>query len=200
MTQAQINELLTNFLISKEDLESRAVFSEFAHSISNIVVDDFVKNYLLNNPKLSIYLAHADANRLVKNMKEFVAFVLTAPIDEAYIDRIYYIGSIHFSIKLDPPKVVHGFLAINEVLKKLAGVNEFVKGHICLIKKILRLVEYVMNDGYYIQKNKIYTDSIQNLKGFNAQNELYIGFEYHKQNMKKIDSVQDSKSYLKKVL
>jgi len=102
-------------------------------------------------------------------------------------------------MKLDPPKVVHGFLAINEILKKLARVNEFVKGQICLIKKILRLVEYVMNDGYYIQKNKIYTDSIQNLKGFNAQNELYIGFEYHKQNMKKIDSVQDSKSDIKSI-
>ncbi|MCK9491590.1 MAG: ATP-binding protein [Sulfurimonas sp.] len=199
MTQTQIDELLANFLISKEDLESRVVFCEFAHSISNIVVDDFVKNYLLKNPKLSIYLAHTDANRLIKNIKEFIAFVLTAPIDESYIDRIHYIGSIHFSIKLEPPKVVHGFLAINEVLKKLAKVNEFVKQHICLIKKILRLVEYVMNDGYYIQKNKIYTDSIQNLKGFNAQNELYIGFEYHKQNMKKIDSIKDAKSTIKNI-
>ncbi|EQB40196.1 hypothetical protein M947_02360 [Sulfurimonas hongkongensis] len=197
MTQTQIDELLANFLISKEDLESRVVFSEFAHSISTIVVDDFVKNYLLNNSKLSIYLAHADTNRLVKNIKEFVAFVLTAPIDEAYIDRIHFIGSIHFSIKLDPPKVTHGFLAINEVLKKLAKVNEFVDQHKCLIKKILRLVEHVMNDGYYIQKTKLYTDSIQNLKGFNAQNELYVGFEYHKQNMKKIDDAQDAISAIK---
>ncbi|MDD2449074.1 MAG: ATP-binding protein [Sulfurimonas sp.] len=200
MTQAQIDELLANFLISKEDLESRAIFHEFAHSISSIVVDDFVKNYLLNNPKLSIYLAHADVNRLVKNMKEFVAFVLTAPIDESYIDRIHFIGSIHFSIKLDPAKVTHGFLAINEVLKKLAKVNEFVDHHKCLIKKILRFVEHIMNDGYYIQKNKIYTDSIQNLKGFNAQNELYVGFEYHKQNMKKIDAAQDAQDAIKNTL
>ena len=200
MTQAQIDELLTNFLISKEDLESRTVFHEFAHSISSIVVDDFVKNYLLNNPKLSIYLAHADANRLVKNMKDFVAFVLTAPIDEAYIDRIHFIGSIHFSIKLDSAKVTHGFLAINEVLKKLAKVNEFVEQHKCLIKKILRFAEHIMNDGYYIQKNKIYTDSIDNLKGFNAQNELYIGFEYHKQNMKKIDATQDAQDAIKNTI
>ncbi len=197
MTQTQIDELLANFFISKEDLESRAVFCEFAHPISSIVVDDFVKNYLLNNPKLSIYLAHADANRLIKNMKDFVAFVLTAPIDEAYVDRIHYIGSIHFSIKLDPAKVTHGFLAINEVIKKLAKVHEFVGQHKCLIKKILRFVEHIMNDGYYIQKNKIYTDSIDSLKGFNAQNELYVSFEYHKQNMKKIDATQDTKSAIK---
>nr|WP_321267331.1 ATP-binding protein [uncultured Sulfurimonas sp.] len=199
MTQAQIDDLLNNFFISKDDIESRSAFNEFSHSISNIIVDDFTKNYLLVNPKLSIYLAHTDASRLVKNIKEFIAFVLTAPIDEEYIKRIHYIGSIHFSIKLDPAKVSHGFLAIGKILTKLSKVNELVREHRTLISKILRFVEHVMNDGYYIQKEKIYTDSIQNLKGFNAQNELYLAFQFHKHNMQKIESSLSSKNDFKEI-
>ena len=194
MKQAQIDDLLENFFISKDEIESRSALHEFSHSISSILVDDFVENYLLNNPKLSIYLAHTDAPRLVKNIKEFVAFTLTAPINEDYIKRIHYIGSIHFTIKLEPAKVSHGFLSINRVLDRLSEVNELVHEHKTLISKILRFVEHVMNDGYYIQKEKIYTDSIQNLKGFNAQNELYLAFEFHKQNMKKIEACTDSTS------
>lgn len=199
MTQIQIDELLANFLISSEDLELKHSFCEFVPSIAAIVIDDFAQNYLLHNHKLSIYLARTDTNKLIKNIKEFITFALTAPINEAYIARIHNIGSIHFSINLEPSKVTYGFLAINEVLKKLAKVNELVNQHKCLISKILRLAEHLMNDGYYIQKNKIYTDSIEHLKGFNAQNELYLGFELHKQNMKKIDRAQNAQSAMKEI-
>jgi len=199
MIRLEIDSLLKSFNISSNDLEARSILHEFSHSLSSLVVDDFAQNYLLNNPELSIYLAHTDANRLLKNIKEFVAFILTAPVNEKYIQRIHYIGSIHFSIKLEPAKVSYGFWAINEVLNKLANVNELVKEHKSLISKILRFVEHVMNDGYYLQKEKLYEDSIQQLKGFNAQNELYLAFGIHKQNMQKIELSCNSNNGLSKI-
>ena len=159
MTQTQINKLLESFYISNEDLEIRSVLHEFSNSLASIVVDEFAKNYLLNNPNLSIFLVHTDSSRLLKNIKEFISFILKAPVNEEYIQKILHVGSIHYSIKLTPQKVSYGFWAINEILYKMATVNELVKDNRVLISKIFRFVEHVMNSGFYKQKDKHYEAS-----------------------------------------
>jgi len=65
-------------------------------------------------------------------------------------------------------------------------VNEIVKENRALISKLLRFVEHLMNDGFYIQEKKQNQNFTHDYKGFNAQNELYIGFNIHKLNMQKI--------------
>ena len=187
MNTSQINSLLESFSISKNELDSRVVLREFAYSLSSIIVDDFAKKYLLNNPNLSIYLAQSDGGRLLKKIKDFFVFILIEPVDEEYVKRIYSVGSTHFSIKLEPAKVSYGFWAINEVLTKMAEVNEIVKVHRPLISKLLKFVEHLMNDGYYIQKEKQHPSNTQEFHGINAQNELYIGFNTHKLNVQKIE-------------
>jgi len=185
MNKDEINTLLDSFFISQDDLKSRKVFEEFADSLSDIIIDEFANNYLLNNPYLSIYLAHTDGSMLLKKIKNFVAYVLTAPVNEEYVEKIHFIGSIHYSIKLEPAKVSYGFWAINEVLNKMAGVNEIVKENKILISKLLKFVEHLMNDGYYIQKdNHRHKNESYN---FNAQNDLYIGFNIHNLNMQKVE-------------
>jgi len=72
----EINSLLNSFFISKEELDRRVAFKEFSHSISSIIIDEFAQNYLLNNPYLSVYLAHTDGSMLLKKIKLFVAHVL----------------------------------------------------------------------------------------------------------------------------
>jgi len=193
MEQEQINSLLDSFFIEESELGARESLKEFANSLSDIIINEFAQNYLLNNPHLNIYLAHTDGSMLLKKIKDFVAFVLTAPIDEVYIQRIHFIGSIHYSIKLEPAKVSYGFWAINEVLYKMAEVNEIVKEHRVLISKLLRFVEHLMNDGYYIQEENKSRKGRDEFKGFNAQNELYIGFNIHKLNMKKISKILNSR-------
>ena len=186
MKQDQINSLLDSFFISSEDLNSRNVFKEFANSLSEIVIDDFVKNYLLNNPHLSIYLAHTDGSMLVKKIKEFVVFILTAEVDEEYINRIHFIGSIHYSIKLEPAKVSYGFWAIDQILNKMGQVNEIVRDNGILISKLFRFVEHLMNDGYYIQQEKQKRNYTGQDEGISIQNELYVGLNIHKLNMNKV--------------
>ncbi|MCD4667058.1 MAG: hypothetical protein K8R44_00400, partial [Sulfurimonas sp.] len=193
MKQDEINILLSSFFISNKELDIRASFSEFSNSLSNILIDGFAKDYLLNNPYLSVYLAHTDGSMLLKKIKLFVSSILIDPIDEKYIKKVHNIGFIHYSIKLDPPKVSYGFWAINEVLDKLAETNPIVKEHKSLISKLLKFVEHVMNDGYYIQKEKNQKESINELEGVNTQNELYIGFNIHKLNTQKVDLVLDKK-------
>jgi len=186
MNQDTINALLDSFFITQEELSSRRTFKEFANSLSDIIIDEFANGYLLNNPHLSIYLAHTDGSMLLKKIKEFLAFTLTAPVDEEYVKRIHFIGSIHYSIKLDPPKVSYGFWALGEILNKMSLVNEIVKDNKQLISKLFRFIEHIMNDGFYIQEKKQSKNFIDEYKGYNAQNELYIGFNIHKLNMQKI--------------
>ena len=56
-----------------------------------------------------------------------------------------------------------------------------------------------MNNGYYIQKEKQTKESINELEGINAQNELYIGFNIHKLNVKKIELALSDEEYLSKL-
>ncbi|MEA2100301.1 MAG: ATP-binding protein [Campylobacterota bacterium] len=194
MKQDEINVILDSFFITKSELDQRDSFNEFSHSISSIIVDGFAKDYLLNNKFLSVYLAHTDGSMLLKKIKTFIAFILTAPVDEEYVKRIHSIGFIHYSIKLDPAKVSYGFWAINEVLNKLAITNNLVSKNKQLISKLLKFVEHIMNDGYYMQENKQQNESTNELDNLNIQNELYAGFSMHKLNLQKIElAIADGK-------
>jgi len=186
MNKPDIDILLKNFNISLEELESRLLLNEFSYSLANIVIDEFVEKYLLNNSHLSMYLAHIDTQRLLKTMKEFIVFILTAPVNEDFVARVYYVGSVHFAIKLEPSKVSYGFLCISEILNSLSHINDIVKEHRNVIFKIFRFVEHLMNDGYYIQREKEYQKSIDKLEGFNVENELYIGLKKHKFNFERL--------------
>jgi len=186
MNKEQIDSLLNSFFISKEDLKQRENFKEFANSLSDIIIDEFAQNYLLNNPYLSLYLAHTDGSMLLKKIKNFLTYVLSEDVGEAYVSRVHFIGSVHYSIKLEPAKVSYGFWALNEIILKMSEINEVVKENRSLISKLLKFVEHLMNDGYYIQKDK----QLQYLKdkraGLNVQNEIYLGFNKHTLNMKKV--------------
>ena len=186
MKQNEISVLLNSFFISKEELDSRVVFNEFAHSVSSLVVDDFAQNYLLNNPYLSVYLAHTDGSMLLKKIKAFVAYILTEPVDTEYVKKIHSIGHIHYTIKLEPAKVSYGFWAINEVLNKLAQTNPLINEHKAFISKLLKFVEHLMNDGYYIKKDSELRESLNSSDDINAQNELYLGLNIHKHNASKV--------------
>jgi len=191
MKQNEINSILNSFFISGEELDSRFALNKFANSLSSIIVDEFAQNYLLNNPYLSVYLAHTDGSMLLKKIKTFIAFILIAPVNEEYVQRIHNIGFIHYTINIEPEKVSYGFWAINEVLNKLALTNELVKENKSFISKLLKFVEHIMNNGYYIQKQK--KESVGKLEGINAQNELYIGLNIHKLNIQKIElALEDS--------
>ena len=193
MNQNQIDTLLQSFFISQIELENRKLFKEFANSLSDIFITEFAQNYILNNPSLSAYLGHTDGSMLFKKIQDFLTSVFTQPINKALVDRIYFIGSVHYSIKLDPAKVSYGFWALNEILNKLASTNELVKEHRLLISKLLRFVEHLMNEGYYLQRNK-QNSTREDFQGFHAQNELYIGFNVHKINMKKITLAIENKN------
>jgi signal transduction histidine kinase len=185
MTQETINKLLNDFFISDSDLRDRENFREFSNSISEIVIDDFAKNYLLNNPSLSMYTAHTDGSMILKKIKQFFAFILIAPIDEEYVKKVQNVGFVHYSIKLEPSKVSYGFWAINEIIDKISLTNPIVKENKSLISRILKFVENIMNNGFYIQQKRV-SNSINKLEDINTQNELYIGFNLHKLNVKKL--------------
>ena len=189
MYQPELKTLLNNFNITQDELKSRVLLNEFSNSLAKILIDEFVHKYLLPNSNLSIYLANVDATRLAKNMQEFIVFVLTAEVNEDYISRIYDVSSVHFTIKLEPAKVSYGFFCISEIINNLSNINELVKEHKLLINKLFRFVEHIMNNGYYIEMEKEYQASIDKLKGFNVENELYIGLKKHKYNFDRLKNI-----------
>lgn len=185
MKEQEIRAILKSFFISEKDLLRREVFKEFTPSMSSLIIDDFAQNYLLNNPHLSIYLSHTDGSMLLKKMKDFIAFLLSAPIDREYVERIQAIGAIHYSIKISTAKVSYGFWAINEVLYKLAEVNSLIKEHRRVISKIFRFVEQVMNDAQKaVERSK--NGLVAQSSNSSAHYALYLGFNMHKQSMKKL--------------
>ena len=187
MLQKDIDIVLLNFNITKEDLETRAKLEDSISSLASVVVDNFAKNYLLNNPNLSVYLTHTDSGRLLKNIKDFIVFIFTQPVDINYINRIYAIGTIHYSIKLEPTKVSYGFLAIKDVLEKMYDIDSSIKQYRLLISKILSFVEYYMNKGYYLEKNKQQVTIKDELKSLDMQVELLTASATHKQMIKKVE-------------
>ncbi|MBD3824622.1 MAG: hypothetical protein IE916_08960, partial [Epsilonproteobacteria bacterium] len=176
--------LVQSFFLSESDLAQRESLNEFNHSLASLIIDEFVKSYLMTNPHLSIYLAHLDSTRLVKNMKEFLAFTLTAPIDEHYFAKVHQIGSVHYFVKLDNSKVSYAFWALNEILIKMSSINDLVKEHRPLISKLLKLVEYLMLEGYDIQKEK--RTQHHSTPSTNIQNELFKGLNVHNLNNTKV--------------
>jgi len=186
MKQAEINQLLNSFMISKEELDSRFSFREFSSSIVDIIVDEFSQNYLFNNPYLSVYLAHTDGSMLLKKMKLFLLSILSDNIDELYIKKISQVAFIHYSIKLKPSEISYAFWVLNEMLNKLSKTNSLVKKNRVIISKLFKFVEYIMNSEFYIQQAKLQKNGIDELEDINAQNELYIGFNIHKLNAQKV--------------
>jgi len=199
LTQKDIDTNLLNFNLTQEDLNSREALEEVITSVASVVVDDFAKNYLLNNPNLSIFLTHTDSARLLKNIKEFIVFIFKAPVDTNYISRVYAIGTIHYTIGLKPAKVSYGFLAIKDILAKMYDIDNALKQHRFLISKILSFVEYYMNKGYYLEKTKQGKTVENELQSLDVQMELLRAVEVHKDLIKKVNLSLNSASALEEL-
>ena len=183
MNKMYINNTINSFFFSEEELKERKELGAFIFSIAHIIVDELMNKYLLNNPHLSVYLAKADINRFSRNLQDFIAFVLSAPIDEKYFKRVHYVGLVHYAIKLDPAKVHYGFWAIGEILKKICEINQVAKKHEPLITKIFKMVEFLMIEGYLQEKEKENQIS-QKINWLSMQNELFLGFSAIKEHTK----------------
>jgi hypothetical protein len=183
MNKMYINNTINSFFFSEEELKERKELGAFIFSIAHIIVDELMNKYLLNNPYLSVYLAKADINRFSRNLQDFIAFVLSAPIDEKYFKRVHYVGFVHYAIKLDPAKVHYGFWAIGEILKKICEINQVAKKHEPLITKIFKMVEFLMIEGYLQEKEKENQIS-QKINWLSMQNELFLGFSAIKEHTK----------------
>ena len=118
--------------------------------------------------------------------------ILTAQVDEVYVQKIYFVGSIHYSMKIEPSKISYGFWAIDEILKKMAKVNQIVEENSSLISRLFKFVEHLMHSGYYLQQEKLSIHHVKHPSELNVQNELYLGFNMHKLNMQKISRVLET--------
>jgi len=170
-----IKEVIEEFFFSDIEIRQKEELKDFTYSLSNIIVDELIQNYLLNNKYFSIYLSNINIDRLSRNMKDFIVFVLSAPFDQIYLERVYRVGFIHHAIKLAPAKINYGFWAINKILQKISKVNKKVEKHNSLISKIFKMVEYLMIEGYLYEKEKE-NQILKKTNWLNIQNELFIGF------------------------
>lgn len=195
-----IQEFLNDFNISDEDIKARDNFNEYLVSLASVLVDEFYALYLKPNAELMRYLEHTDGALLLKRIKDFFVFIFSAPMDELYFKRIEYIGFVHFSIKLPPSKVSYGFWAINQLIVKMAEVNDVVKSSHGLISKILVLVEHVMNDSYNQHERKRSGDKAQDNQLLGTFDTLYSALQIHRVNLKKIASYHEGTLKKKELL
>jgi signal transduction histidine kinase len=181
MSIQKINYSLANFNLTQKELENRSHLSSSLNSLSSVIVESFAKEYLLNNPNLSAYFIHTNSSRLLRNIKNFIMFIFSEPVNENYINRIHSIGAIHYSIKLEPAKVSYGFTAIKNILDKIYEIDTKLKEHKFFISKLLSFVEYHMNEGYYLEKKRQTKATNNELNLLDTQMELFSKFEIHKE-------------------
>ena len=193
MNKIHVDNIINSFFFTEEELKEKEELKSFIFSIAHIIVDELMNKYLLKNPYLSIYLAKADINRFTRNLQDFIVFILSSPIDEKYLKRVYYVGFVHYAVKLDPAKVHYGFWAIGEILKKVCEINQVAKKYEPLITKIFKMVEFLMIEGYLQEKEKENQIS-QKINWLSIQNELFLGFSTIKEHTKLILQATRQKS------
>jgi signal transduction histidine kinase len=177
-----IHELLEDFDISDEEIVQRKIFNEYAVSLASVLVDEWYSLYIKPNKTLRPFLEHTDGAWLLKRMKDFIVFIFSAPMDASYLERIKYIGFIHFSVQLPPSKVSYGFWALNQLVHKMAEVNDVVKHSKNLISKILALVEFVVNESYYEHDKKRSGNTEKENQFLETFDQLYSALQLHRVN------------------
>jgi len=191
MQNLNIDDLLKNFCITQEDIKSLQELKERLPVLSNILIDKFYKEYLKENKDLAYYFRYTDINRLLKNFKEFIVFIYSAPFDEKYIKHVSKVGYIHANLKLDSAKVKYGFFGINQLLNRMSGINPLVHKNFVVLSKILAMVEYLIVDSSYYKTNAS-ADNISKNSSIWMLDKIYSAFSIHRENYSKIEKFMKS--------
>ncbi|MEA2110561.1 MAG: ATP-binding protein [Campylobacterota bacterium] len=187
-----LDDFLDDFSFSDKDRIERENLKSHIVSLSSVVVDEFYRSYLKPNTKLIAFLADKDGALLLKKIKEFVVFLFNAPMNEAYMHRIEYIGLIHHSIKLPPAKVSYGFYSINQIILKLSLSNQLLRDSLGIIFKVLAIAESIMNESFYSQERKKLKEEDRNREFLKVLDDLYGITQFHEVNMNKILKLQSN--------
>ena len=79
MEQTNIHELRNSFVFTQNEDEERQLLKHDITRIADLAIEEFYKNHIKDNEKLSQYLVTVDASRVLRMMKEFFVFIFTAP-------------------------------------------------------------------------------------------------------------------------
>jgi len=187
MHQLTIENLLRQFHITAEDIEARETLHDKLSIMSSILIEKFYHEYLKDDEQMVRYFRHTDIDRLLKTMQEFIIFIFSAPIDQAYLSRIQKVGAIHAGIQLESAKVTYGFWALNCLLYKMSLVDPVIKHHYEMISKFFAMVEYIIIDSTYHAYYQS-SDRIRQLSSIEIIDEVYSTFAIHKENYSLIEA------------
>jgi signal transduction histidine kinase/CheY-like chemotaxis protein len=187
MHQVTIDNLLRQFHITAEDIEAREALHEKLPVMSTILIEKFYREYLKDDDQVLRYFRQIDIDRLLKTMQEFIIFIFSAPIDQAYLSRIQKVGAIHAGIRLESAKVTYGFWALNQLLYKMSLVDPVIKHHYEMISKFFAMVEYIITDSTYYAYYQS-SDRMHRLSSIEIVDEVYSSFAIHKENYSLIET------------
>jgi signal transduction histidine kinase len=181
-----IETLCHDFNITPKEIDRRDALKEYIHSLASVLIDEFYNLYVKPDEKLKYLLAKTDGAYLIKKLKEFIVFIITAPVDTAYLKRLEHIGFVQYSINLSAPQMRYSFWALNQLLLKLSEVNPLVKEQRDLISKFLFLSEFVINESYARYEHK-HSGEFQNpMHNYSLFDDLFAALYLHQKNYKKL--------------
>jgi len=149
-----VDNLLDIFAIDEEVLEERAKVAVYVRSFSAMIVDSFYDDYLLVDPRYQAYIKKADTPRLKRTLREYLISLFEDPFDTKLVERTVYVGTVHYSIHIEPIYVARGFDILQEIIWKLSKVNESIRESLGTIMRILKVAEFVMVESYHQEVSK----------------------------------------------
>ena len=193
MHQKTIDELLRTFQITSQDIHEIKALKENIHSLTTTVINEFFTNYIATNDSLLPLVSKIDVNVLKHKIELFFIALFSADFDNEYLNRIKEVGKIHFRLGIDPSKVSFGFMSLHSIIHTLSLVNPTVKHLLTHINKVLKLVEYVMNDSYYQMSNDNQKTSSSEYQAMATLDELFSAMSLHRINYQKIVHFHNAK-------
>lgn len=181
MNLLNIDQLLKTFNITQEDIESRSLLHEKLPVLSQLLINTFYKEFILNDVEIGEYFKYTNIENFLENLEEFIVFIYSAPLDQNYVERMRQVGYLHADIKLDHAKVKYGFLGINQLLRRFSQVDPLVNDNYLLLSKFLAMVEYIIVDSTYYKHSKT-LNTTANKSSIWLLDKIYTIFTIHKEN------------------
>jgi signal transduction histidine kinase len=189
MEQTSIQELRNSFVFTQADEDERQLLQHDITRIADLAIEEFYKNHIKDNEKLSQYFATVDASRVLRMMKEFFVFIFTAPYDDDYVKRISEVGYVHYSINLKPVDVSYGFLCLRDAIRSIKSVYPVLKEKDALVDKVLAMCEHSMNESYFLSTQKVRAIKQSGYEIMGTLDELFTALNIHKENFNIIKKV-----------
>jgi signal transduction histidine kinase len=191
MYHFNIEEIRANFHVDETVLQKRSKVATYIQSFASLIVEQLIER-LAQDENIRRYLVNVEMNRFKKAISDYVAELYCSPFDQQLINRIEYIGNLHYSINLYPEHLSLGYDVLREVILDLSLVNEQVRNDLNVILKFMHISEFIMQNSFYTHTMQEERTAALRKESFPLTEKLHQADTIHKHTMSYLRTLYES--------